>query len=341
MMTRLFYFSLAFSISAHAQVAEPPQAPAPAVAATEVSEDANSDWRSYTRFVETNKRAHLDTAIARYTNDDGVEVDLIGAVHIGDKAYYDKLNALFEEYDVLLYEMVGNPDRINELTGKADAEKQAKPPVPGDPVQDEENLVEPPSETAPEEASAEKKPSTHPIMVLQNTMKDMLDLDHQVDHIDYSCENFVHADMSAKKFDEEKEKKGETFLLMMIRSYKQQFKMMAEGDTSGQVDLFAMIGNMLKYDAATGMKLTFGRALEDTESMIGGLEGESGSVILSERNKFALGVLRETLDKGEHKKIGIFYGAAHLPDMDKRMVEEFGFKRSQLDWLTAWDIPKK
>ena len=35
-----------------------------------------------------------------------VTIDLIGAVHIGEKAYYDKLNEEFEQYEALLSESV-------------------------------------------------------------------------------------------------------------------------------------------------------------------------------------------------------------------------------------------
>src|SRR5688572_15059353 len=52
----------------------------------------------------------METAVVRYIPADAgaqaVAVDLIGAVHVGDKAYYDELNKLFESYDVLLYELV-------------------------------------------------------------------------------------------------------------------------------------------------------------------------------------------------------------------------------------------
>jgi hypothetical protein len=52
----------------------------------------------------------LETAIVHYVPKDGdrggLSVDLIGAVHIADKAYYDQLNKTFEQYDVLLYELV-------------------------------------------------------------------------------------------------------------------------------------------------------------------------------------------------------------------------------------------
>jgi hypothetical protein len=301
------------------------------LAGTLSAQEATDEWSSYTRFTETETEAKLETAIARYKSADGIEVDLIGAVHIGDLSYYVKLNELFKEYDVILYEMVGDPERIDDLTGKTEQEAPAGAPA---------ELTTEGDDAPPADEAAETKTLMHPIAALQVTMQKMLGLQHQVDHVDYTATNFIHADMSATKFDEEKEKRGETFLLMIIRSYKQQFKMLSEGNTGNQPDIFAMIGNMIKYDFTTGMKLTFGRALEDTEAMIGGLEGEKGSVILTERNKFALGVLRKTLDETDHKKIGIFYGAAHLPDMDKRMREEFKFDRSALDWLTAWQIPK-
>ena len=35
-----------------------------------------------------------------------VVVDLIGAVHVGEKAYYEALNKQFEDYDAVLYELV-------------------------------------------------------------------------------------------------------------------------------------------------------------------------------------------------------------------------------------------
>src|SRR5437588_384612 len=48
----------------------------------------------------------LETAIVRYvpiSGEGGLVVDLVGAVHIGDRTYYEKLNKQFETYDVLLY----------------------------------------------------------------------------------------------------------------------------------------------------------------------------------------------------------------------------------------------
>src|SRR6476620_8096225 len=63
-------------------------------------------------FLRLTRDAHdeplaMQTAIVRYVPKDGDDrkglvVDLIGAVHIGEKSYYDALNKEFEKYDVLL-----------------------------------------------------------------------------------------------------------------------------------------------------------------------------------------------------------------------------------------------
>ena len=41
--------------------------------------------------------------------------------------------------------------------------------------------------------------------------------------------------------------------------------------------------------------------------------------------------------KAGKKKLGIFYGAAHLPDMEQR-VEAMGFKKVSAQWKVAWDM---
>ena len=50
-------------------------------------------------------------------------------------------------------------------------------------------------------------------------------------------------------------------------------------------------------------------------------------------------VLDREIAKGG-KKIGVFYGAAHFPDMEKRLLEK-GFVRVKSQWLTAWKVAKE
>lgn len=61
-------------------------------------------------------------------------------------------------------------------------------------------------------------------------------------------------------------------------------------------------------------------------------------MIISDRNERCLGVMHREL-AGGHRNLGIFYGAAHFPDLEKRLLD-LGFKRTNQEWLTAWNIPK-
>ena len=66
--------------------------------------------------------------------------------------------------------------------------------------------------------------------------------------------------------------------------------------------------------------------------------GESlNQLLIVDRNAEAMRGLQKQIVAGR-KKIGIFYGAAHLPDMEKHLIRDFGFVRSDIDWLPAWDL---
>jgi hypothetical protein len=47
-------------------------------------------------------------------------------------------------------------------------------------------------------------------------------------------------------------------------------------------------------------------------------------------------VLEDEIKRGR-RKLGIFYGAGHMPDFERRL-EVLGFKKSHEHWLVAWDI---
>ena len=61
-----------------------------------------------------------------------------------------------------------------------------------------------------------------PISAIQTAMKDFLDLDFQLDDIDYTKKNFVHADMSPDEMAKSMKDRGESIwtilLRMMVRS---------------------------------------------------------------------------------------------------------------------------
>jgi hypothetical protein len=267
------------------------------------AEKPTTETTDFVQFEEASPVSKLRTATVTFTDDDGLEVDLIGAIHIADQSYYDTLNESFKGYDALLYEMVGS--------------EREGPLQPGDLDRDGRG--------------------SNPIRSLQVMMQKTLELDYQLEGIDYTAKNFVHADMDAETFSTLQEERKEGLLKLVLQSYKAQFKMMAEGKAPASLGIADVIKILLSGDSASGLKLVLGRQFDQIEYLITAMEPEGGSVILTERNKVALKVLREQIDKGS-KKIGIFYGAAHLNDMEQRLIDEFGLEKGRVVWNDAWTI---
>ena len=67
---------------------------------------------------------------------------------------------------------------------------------------------------------------------------------------------------------------------------------------------------------------------------------EEESVIIGERNKVAIDTLRAAMDEGRNR-IAILYGGGHMPDLGRRLREEFDLVPSNVQWITAWSIRKR
>ena len=76
----------------------------------------------------------------------------------------------------------------------------------------------------------------------------------------------------------------------------------------------------------------------DLDGQMAALTGKDGkSTLITERNAKAFEVMDRELDAGK-KKLGIFYGAGHLKDMHKRLVEEYGMVPAETTWKSAWNL---
>jgi hypothetical protein len=246
-----------------------------------------------------NRPQTMESAIVRYASSEGagrgVTVELIGAIHIGEKEYYDRLNKEFEQYDVLLYELVAADGQVPK--------------------------------TGPE-------PSSHPVGILQQGMKNLLELEYQLECIDYRKRNFVHADMSLKELEESMARRSESLgtilLRIMARALAQQDKIEVSSDLEILMALF-------DRNRALALKRLLAEQFENADGMLEALSGPDGSTLITERNKVALRILSEQIARGK-KRIGIFYGAGHLPDMEERLRKDFGLRRQSERWVVAWDL---
>ena len=48
----------------------------------------------------------MQAAVGRYVNEDGIQVDLLSTMHIGEPAFFRSLAKQFPKYDAVLYELV-------------------------------------------------------------------------------------------------------------------------------------------------------------------------------------------------------------------------------------------
>jgi hypothetical protein len=80
-----------------------------------------------------------------------------------------------------------------------------------------------------------------------------------------------------------------------------------------------------------------GREFDSVENLMAGIESGNGTAIIGERNRHALDVMKKQIESGK-KHLAIFYGAAHLPDMEQRLLKQ-GYKLQKSEWLKAWDLP--
>lgn len=258
---------------------------------------------NFIRFVEEDESDSLQTAVVSYESPQKVKVDLVGAIHIADKAYFDGLNVRFKGYEAVLYELVGPSF---EERGKPEAKKQAE--------------------------------KLQWVGQLQTMMRDTLKLHGQLEGIDYTAKNFVHADMDMSQFTQTQTEKQESFLSLYLKAAQAQKEVNEKrGVNSDAAGMVMLLKILTMKDSSTELKRMIAQEFDSVEDIMAGMETGDGTVLVGERNKVALQVMDKEIATGK-KRIAIFYGAAHLGDMEERLLKK-GFKRTKVEWLKAWDLP--
>lgn len=244
----------------------------------------------------------FQVGIARYEFQDGpykgAYVDLIGAVHVGSKEYYKELNNRFKSYDAMLYELVADP-KANKPNQRAE------------------------------------RGGFNPLGAMQTGMKDVLKLSFQLDEVDYSPSNFVHADLSPEEFLEDMKQRGDGFVAMFARMMGAG--LVAQNSKKGASQQADMMAALLAKDTIK-LRRVMAEQFDSMESQMAGIADQNGkSTLLTERNTKAFKVMEQELKAGK-KKLAIFYGAGHLLDMHQRMLADYKAKQTKFDWLDAWPL---
>lgn len=245
----------------------------------------------------------LDTSVVRYRgvspySANLVEVDLISAVHIGSADYYDQLNALFKRYDALLYELIAPKDHEIRMA----------------------------------------TPSASPLSKLQLGITNLLGLEFQLDRVDYTAANFVHADLSPEEFTASMRERGETIGSMLLKLLTSPE--LLEDSQRSQANQVVMLFTLIQKDSPERrlrLRRLLAKELQEVERFTNAINGEEGSTILTARNDRALAVLKEQIESGK-RTFGIFYGGAHMPDLAEKLRRDFNLTSADTTWITAWPL---
>lgn len=244
-----------------------------------------------------NRPTALQLAVVRYVAADvrlGLSVDLVGAVHIGDVAYYAQLNELFESYDVLLYELVA------------------------------------PAGTLVTQRVAQRKGL---LSTTQVGLTKLLGLSFQLDEINYDRKNFVHADLSPSELKQSMEQRGESLYVYFWRLFYASVDNYAK-DPLGWNDM-QKISAVLSSEQDDSLKTLIAYEMTDMGQIQDVLGEDSGSAVIGARNERAIDVLQREIAAGA-KRIGIFYGVAHMPDLEERLLDRVGLVYEETSWVDAW-----
>lgn len=225
-----------------------------------------------------------------------LRIDLVSAVHIGDRAYYADLNRRFESYDALLYELIAPKDAV---------------------------------------ITRDDNQSKSVLSSTQLAMKNLLDLSFQLDEIDYGARNFVHADFSPKELSQSMHERGESLYVYFWRIFYASMNQYAK-DPLGLNEM-QKLSSMLTSRSDNAFKVMLAYELVDLDAYSEILGDDADSAVIGARNQRAIDVLREQLLDGA-ERVAIFYGVAHMPDMEQRLLQQLGLVYLDTTWVDAWRL---
>lgn len=313
----------------------------------------NNSIADYMRFKKGDS-GELQTAVVSYRKkfpwsliQPFLQVDLVSTIHIADKEYFATLQKELESYDCVLYEMVASRESL---------ENRRKP-------------------SAVRKLANSNSRGFNIIGFIQRQMARVLMLDFQLDCLDYDPDNWYHADLDFETFKLLQIEKGESFFTfardMTLKSTKALVQATSIPEELGPwrskllwasrvlpmplVGLFfisslcADVGNepadypeleaLSRLDFGAAMKVFLAKRLTSDFTQVT-TDVEEKSVIIGERNRAATEALERAINNG-YNKIAILYGGGHMPDLGRRLKDEFDLVPSRVQWVTAWSIKNR
>lgn len=366
-----------------------PAGAAPAAPATTAPTIEVIDW---TRSVTGDTSSMLEIASREYRpkSGQGPVVHLVGAIHIGEKSYYEALQRHLDAMDLVMFEGV-KPGALQSTDNATDEDratittarirllgiaieksrvKEGKLPDSLDAFAAAQTnqgkrlieacrvdgwakplsyIIAPDGKTfdlisfGADAASGGDGPASDLKLSMQKPLSDdekgasigiqqkmatALDLQFQMTGINYDRANWVNSDMSMEALAKRMKSEGQSIEPLM--------KMM--DGSSPMAGVAGMFLGMIKSNPRmqTMVKMMLVNTLGAADDAMGSMPGSMGSffkVIVEDRNQVVIEDLKRIIrEKPELKSIGVFYGAGHLPGMDKDMLA-LGYERGPVTWF--------
>ncbi len=232
----------------------------------------------------------------------GPRISLVGVVHVADALYYEAVQRELDGYDVVLYEGV----KAKGLSGREWQQRAL---------------------TKSGEAGE-----------MQREIALWFGFRYQLEAIDYGRKNLVHADMDLDRFAEE----GGAALGLVPRPGDSDASSAAMPEavkaTWTTVKGFGrlVLGEPGPIQSLARRMFAETMGTTDIGTTLDLLPGLS-DLVLSKRNAVVMTALHEQVAK-TRGSVAVFYGAAHMADLEKRIAKELDYHRVGGHWLRAWAL---
>lgn len=263
------------------------------------------------------------TAIRRFTplRGNGPSISLVAAVHIGEKSYYRQIQQFLDKQDLVLYEGV----RSSRSAGEGNSARVV----------------------GPRNSSVAKKP-----IGIQKKLSDALNLQYQMDGIHYNRPQFRNSDLDWDALNVLATKAGPN----TQRLLSELKNSVSGGPSVTRVD--QILDKVLTFSTYTPLVATMLRRLlirvlctpDDVQNLTRNAQAKSStptfdktldSILINERNKAVLADIQAQLktSKGNSRhsirSIAVFYGAAHMKDIEQYLISDLGYRPAGAQWITA------
>jgi hypothetical protein len=261
---------------------------------------------SFLRSIETEeKQSAIQTSSIEYRPESGKgpNIWLVAVAHLGTPAYYAAIQKRLDAQTVVLFEGVGVGDQLKQGPGAA----------------------------------------THDNGI-QKELADALGLKFQLDAIDYRRDHFINSDLAPDGVEERvHDRTGSKDDTKPNPAYD-----LIIGAIRGAPETMEMLRPMLGFITSSPemretVRLMLVEVLARADEMVDLAKGISPEmkdlfdVLLTERNAIVIRDLRNQVARlGTGQTVAIFYGAAHMPEIARRLRKDLKYTAGPEQWDTAF-----